>query len=161
VRPENEVRTLPILKSKRTLMKEDMTLGMATRMEDQVPPNRSTGPSPEAIEPVKDSGFRPSRHERKGIVGALAFSLDNLDGCIELIREGKPAPVMQVMEELERDIISQAMTMARANIRGTAFLLGIKYTTLYAKIKKYGLRFTKAVRFYQGPPNTDFKWPGR
>lgn len=142
-------------------MKEDMTLGMATRMEDQVPSNRSTGPSPEAMEPVKDSGFRPSRHERKGIVGALAFSLDNLDGCIELIREGKPAPVMQIMEELERDIISQAMTTAHANIRGAAVLLGIKYSTLYAKIKKHRLRFTKAVRFCQDSPITNFEWPSR
>ena len=68
---------------------------------------------------------------------------------------------MQIMEELERDIISQAMIAAHSSIRGAAFLLGIKYTTLYAKIKKYGLRFTKAVRFCQDSPITDFEWLGR
>jgi hypothetical protein len=49
----------------------------------------------------------------------------------------------------------------RRGFRGAAFLLGIKYTTLYAKIKKSGLRFTKAVRFCQDSPITDFEWLGR
>jgi len=128
-------------------MKEDMTLRTTTQMENQVPPDRSTGPSP--------------WHNKKGVVTALVFSLGNLDGCIELISEGRPAPVMQIMEELERDIISQAMTTAHANIRGAAVLLGIKYSTLYAKIKKHRLRFTKAVRFCQDSPITNFEWPSR
>lgn len=128
-------------------MKEDMTLRTTTQMENQVLPDRSTGPSP--------------WHNKKRVVTALVFSLGNLDGCIELISEGRPAPVMQIMEELERDIISQAMTTAHANIRGAAVLLGIKYSTLYAKIKKHRLRFTKAVRFSQDSPITNFEWPSR
>ena len=128
-------------------MKEDMTLRTTMQMENQIPPDRSTDPSP--------------WHKKKGVVTALVFSLGNLDGCIDLISEGRPAPVMQIMEELERDIISQAMSTTHANIRGAAILLGIKYSTLYAKIKKHRLRFTKAVRFCQDSPITNFEWPSR
>ncbi len=81
--------------------------------------------------------FRPLRRERDGIARALAYSREYLDGCIELISEGKPAPVMMIMEELKRDIISKALIMSRSNIRAAAGLLGIKYTTLYAQVKKY------------------------
>ncbi|MCJ7589259.1 MAG: hypothetical protein MUQ00_15375 [Candidatus Aminicenantes bacterium] len=92
---------------------------------------------------------------------ALAVSLNNIDACVELISEGKPAPVMQIMEELERDVISQALIMTHANIRGAAFLLGMKYTTLYAKIRKHGLRLTKAVRFCQNSSDSDVEWLDR
>jgi len=74
---------------------------------------------------------------RDGTARALAYSRDSLDACIELISEGKPAPVMMIMEELKRDIISKALIMSRSNIRAAAGLLGIKYTTLYAQVKKY------------------------
>ena len=94
--------------------------------------------------------FHSSQKEQRDAISSLAFSLDNLYGCIELINEGKPAPLIRIMRELERDIISQAMTQARANIRKAAVILGIKYTTLYAKIKKHDLHFSKAIRF-----NTD------
>jgi len=142
-------------------MKEDMMLRTTTQMQNQVPPDRTTGPSPGAMAFMKNSGSYLPWHKKQGVVTALVFSLGNLDGCIDLISEGRPAPVMQIMEELERDIISQAMTTAHANIRGAALLLGIKYTTLYAKIKKYKLRFTKAVRFCQDSPITNFEWPSR
>jgi len=79
--------------------------------------------------------------------GPLAVSRLNLDSCIGLISEGRPAPVMRIMAELERDVIAQALIISRANIRGAAALLGLKYTTLYAKIRKHGLRPTRAVRF--------------
>jgi DNA-binding NtrC family response regulator len=104
-------------------------------------------PSRSAREPGNGNGSHFSKKEEPGAIPALAFSLDNLYGCLELINEGRPAPLMRIMKDLERDIISQAMTMARANMRKAAVLLGIKYTTLYAKIKKHGLHFSKAVRF--------------
>jgi transcriptional regulator of acetoin/glycerol metabolism len=61
-----------------------------------------------------------------------------------LLSEGKPAPGMTIIEELKRDIISQALVMSRSNIRGAAFLLGVKYTTLYAQVKKYERQFLAA-----------------
>ena len=126
-------------------MKEEMTFTVMRRTQATSLPS---APSPAASKPGNGSGSPPSHKEQRDAINALAFSLDNLYGCIELINEGKSAPLMRVMRELERDIISQAMTMARANIRKAAVLLGIKYTTLYAKIKKHGLHFSKAIRFY-------------
>jgi len=94
---------------------------------------------------------------RTGGSGPLAVSRLNLDSCIDLIKEGQPAPVMRIMEELERDMIAQALIMTRANIRGAAVLLGLKYTTLYAKIRKHGLRPTKAIRFRRDAPVSKFE----
>jgi transcriptional regulator of acetoin/glycerol metabolism len=94
-------------------------------------------------------------------VADLACSLDGLYGCIELINEGRPAPVTRIMRDLEKSIITQAMTMSQANIRGAAALLGIKYTTLYAKIRKHGLRFSKAVRFAPASAEADARFLGR
>lgn len=128
-------------------MKEEMMIGTMERTGDQY---LAAVPSQSGGEPGNGNGAYPAQKEQRDAISSLAFSLDNLYGCIELINEGKPAPLMRIMRELERDIISQAMTQARANIRKAAVILGIKYTTLYAKIKKHDLHFSKAIRF-----NTD------
>jgi DNA-binding NtrC family response regulator len=78
--------------------------------------------------------------------GRLAVSRLNLDSCIGLIGEGRPAPVIQILDELERDMIALALAVAGANIRTAAALIGLKYTTLYAKIRKHGLHPAQAVR---------------
>ncbi len=133
-------------------MKEEATLVTMRPTENQIP---QAAPLRIVREPGNGDGSRPSQREEREAIAALAFSLDNLYGCIELINEGKPAPLMRIMKELERDIISQAMTASRANIRRAAVLLGIKYTTLYAKIRKHGLHFSKAMRFYTDGPDFD------
>ena len=125
-------------------MKEETTPMTMERIEDRFMP---AVPAQAAKEPGNGNGSHSSQKGQREAISALAFSLDNLYGCIELINEGKPAPLMRIMRELERDIISQAMTQARANIRKAAVILGIKYTTLYAKIKKHDLHFSKAIRF--------------
>lgn len=136
-------------------MRADTTLAIIERTEEQVP---SDVPFQAAREPGNGRGTRPAQQDP---IAALAFSLDSLYGCIELINEGRPAPIPEIMNELERSIISQAMIQSRANIRGAAVLLGIKYTTLYAKIRKHGLQFSKAMRFCQDPSATEMRWLGR
>jgi len=121
----------------------------------------TSAPLQEATEPGIALWSRSPLPDREGAVEALAYSLDSLYGCIELINEGRPAPIPEIMNELERSIISQAMIQSRANIRGAAVLLGIKYTTLYAKIRKHGLQFSKAMRFCQDPSATEMRWLGR
>lgn len=133
-------------------MKEETMLATMKRTVNQIP---QAAPVQVVREPGDGNGSRPSQREEREAIAALAFSLDNLYGCIELINEGKPAPLMRIMKELERDIISQAMAASRANIRRAAILLGIKYTTLYAKIRKHGLHFSKAIRFYTDRPDFD------
>lgn len=116
---------------------------------------------PGAAGPVPGNGHGAGRQDREGGVSELACSLDSLYGCLELISEGRPAPVTRIMRDLEKSIITQAMLTSRANIRGAALLLGIKYTTLYAKIKKHNLSFSKAVRFTTEPAGTDLDFLGR
>jgi DNA-binding NtrC family response regulator len=128
--------------ARRILMKEDAMLPMPAPLQG-------------AADPGNVLMSRSPRQDREGAVEALACSLDNLYGCIELINEGRSAPIQKIMNELERSIISQAMIQARANIRKAAALLGIKYTTLYAKIRKHGLYFSKAMRFYTDGPGPD------
>ncbi len=119
-------------------MNEESAPETTTRTGKEASPAGSADPF--ALDPAPAAFpvyFRPLRRERDGIARALAYSRDYLDGCIELISEGKPAPVMMIMEELKRDIISKALIMSRSNIRAAAGLLGIKYTTLYAQVKKF------------------------
>jgi DNA-binding NtrC family response regulator len=126
-------------------MKADTTPATMSRTENPFPP---VVPSRAANKPGNGTGSGPHQQGQREAITALAFSLDSLYGCIELINEGRPAPIQEIMNELERSIISQAMIQARANIRKAAVLLGIKYTTLYAKIRKHNLHFSKAMRFY-------------
>lgn len=88
----------------------------------------------------------PSRRGRSEVIRALAYSRDALDGCLDLLNEGQPAPIMMILEELKRDIISQTLSVTRFNIRRAAFLLGVKYTTLFEQVKKYD-RQKMAARF--------------
>jgi len=133
-------------------MKEESVL-VATRPAPR--PTLSVGALKNVSDPGNGGGSHPGKRIEHEAITALALSLDNLYGCIELISEGRPAPLMRIMKELERDLISQAMIMAQANIRKAALLLGIKYTTLYAKIRKHGLIFSKAVRFDTEGPDLD------
>lgn len=49
-------------------------------------------------------------------------------------------PIAGSLGEVEKDHISEMLTACEWNIAGTASLLGINRTTLYKKIKKYGLK---------------------
>lgn len=142
-------------------MREDtvtrVTSGTAERSAE--PAAAKPGPGGPGIPGGAGVGPAPQVHD--GAVPDLACSLDGLYGCIELISEGRPAPVTRIMRELEKSIITQAMVMSRANMRGAALLLGIKYTTLYAKIKKHNLSFSKAMRFAARPAGPDLGFLGR
>jgi DNA-binding protein Fis len=47
------------------------------------------------------------------------------------------------IDNIERSIIVKVLMRARGNQKVAAKVLGIKYTTLNEKIKKYGIRFQK------------------
>jgi DNA-binding NtrC family response regulator len=139
-------------------MKADTTLAIIEQTEERTPSNVPAVPFQAERKPGNGPGARPAQQDP---IAALALSLDSLYGCIELINEGRPAPIQEIMDGLERSIISQAMIRSRANIRGAAVLLGIKYTTLYAKLRKHGLQFSKAMRFCQDPSPAEMRWLGR
>ncbi len=50
-------------------------------------------------------------------------------------------PLKEFIEELERRLIIRTLFRANGNRKRAAILLGIKYTTLHEKLKKYNIRF--------------------
>jgi len=50
-----------------------------------------------------------------------------------------PMCLKDLLERLEIEIIRNVLTRERGNVRKAAEILGVKYTTLYFKVKKYGI----------------------
>jgi len=67
------------------------------------------------------------------------------DNFVEFLVEARPIMLKQKMEDLEKKIILNVLEKAQGNQRDAAHILGIKYTTLHQKIKKYGIRFQKRL----------------
>lgn len=59
-------------------------------------------------------------------------------GSIIGIKQGLAASTLN-LEEHERSVIAQALREEHGNISATAKVLGINRSTLYQKMKKYGL----------------------
>jgi transcriptional regulator of acetoin/glycerol metabolism len=70
------------------------------------------------------------------------------DLFVEFFCEGRPIMLKEKMEDLEKKIILNVLEKAQGNQRDAARILGIKYTTLNEKIKKYGIRFQKRLVIY-------------
>ena len=56
---------------------------------------------------------------------------------------GQTIPMKTFIESLEKDIIFNMLVKVNGNQKEVARLLGMKYTTLNQKIKKYGINFKK------------------
>jgi len=52
-------------------------------------------------------------------------------------------PLKELMNILERAILIRALSQLNGNLKNAAKFLGLKYTTLHEKIKKYNIRFRK------------------
>ena len=50
-----------------------------------------------------------------------------------------PMCLRDLLERLETEIIRNVLTREKGNVRKAAEILGVKYTTLYFKVKKYGI----------------------
>jgi DNA-binding NtrC family response regulator len=70
---------------------------------------------------------------------------DFYDLFVEFFCEDRPIMLKEKMEDLEKKIILNVLEKTQGNQREAARLLGIKYTTLNEKIKKYGIRFQKRL----------------
>ena len=67
--------------------------------------------------------------------------------------EGAPQPNVDLADEVQRyevDLIRCALTRSGGRQRGAAALLGIRPTTLHAKIKRYGLNTKTGVEPGEG-----------
>jgi len=58
----------------------------------------------------------------------------------EYLCKQSPLPLKGLMEDIEKTIILKALTRVNGNQKEAAAILGLKYTTLNEKIKKYGIR---------------------
>jgi DNA-binding NtrC family response regulator len=76
---------------------------------------------------------------------AGASSVDFYDLFVEFFCEARPIRLKEKMEVLEKKIILNILEKTQGNQRDAARRLGIKYTTLNVKIKKYGIRFQKRL----------------
>lgn len=95
---------------------------------------------------LKDSELesQQEKHPRK------RYTQDVLDFFIEYVYMNNRTNLKEFMEELERTILIKTLAKFNGNQKDTAKFLGIKYTTLHEKVKKYNIHFRKepVVKFY-------------
>ena len=75
---------------------------------------------------------------------------DALDFFVEYVCTNGTIDLKELLEELERTIIIKILSKLNGNQKDAAKFLGIKYTTLNEKVKKYNIHFRKepVVNFY-------------
>ncbi len=62
---------------------------------------------------------------------------------IELLLTENPLQLKKLMQEVEKGIILRILEKTGGNQRHAAKILGLKYTTLNEKVKRYKIRFQK------------------
>ena len=82
---------------------------------------------------------------KKGVVPQeVHYSREIFDVFFDYLCREEPIYLKALIEHIERNIICKVLLRARGNQKEAARILGIKYTTLNEKIKKYGIRFQKS-----------------
>lgn len=93
------------------------------------------------IDPMRDPPAEPGVFPlRSGIRTEL------LELFIDYFCRENPIFLKHLMDSIEKCIIMKVLTKVQGNQKEAAKVLGIKYTTLNQKIKKYGIRFRRGVR---------------
>jgi DNA-binding NtrC family response regulator len=64
-----------------------------------------------------------------------------LDVAFDRFCSDENKPLKDFIEELERRLIIRTLFRTNGNRKQVASILGIKYTTLHEKLKKYNIRF--------------------
>jgi len=73
---------------------------------------------------------------------------DLFDLFVEFFSKRQPVDLKALIDRLEKRIIINVLVRVHGNQKEAARALGLKYTTLNEKVKKYGIRFRrKAVPF--------------
>ncbi|MCJ7565493.1 MAG: hypothetical protein MUP52_13020 [Candidatus Aminicenantes bacterium] len=62
---------------------------------------------------------------------------------IEDIYKERPIVLKELIAQIEKDIILLILDKVQGNQKKAAYVLGMKYTTLYRKLGKYHIRFIK------------------
>ncbi len=65
------------------------------------------------------------------------------DIVMDILCRDRPILLKELMDRIEKDLIVRSLRMAGGNQKQAAGILGVKYTTLHEKLKKFGIRFPK------------------
>jgi len=68
------------------------------------------------------------------------FEIRHLEPLAEFFTVIHPMCLKDLLERLEIDIIGKVLIRQKGNVRKAAEILGVKYTTLYFKVKKYRIK---------------------
>jgi len=81
------------------------------------------------------------------------YKKDALDFFVEYACMNNGIDLKEFIEELERTIIIKTLARFNGNQKDSARFLGIKYTTLHEKIRRYDIHFRKepVMDFYGTP----------
>ena len=67
------------------------------------------------------------------------FQKEIFDHLIEMYIAKRGAALPDIIADIEKSILLKALDQFSGNLKDTAHFLGIKYSTLYNKMKKYNL----------------------
>lgn len=95
--------------------------------------------------PWQKEGPLSQRHKKakKALIPEKKIKMDIIELFIEFICDEKPIFLKALLENIEKSIILNILFRVKGNQREAANVLGIKYTTLNEKIKRYNIRFQK------------------
>jgi len=71
------------------------------------------------------------------------FVMKSFKLFIKYFSSAKRIPLKELMNIMERAILIRTLSQLNGNLKNAAKFLGLKYTTLHEKIKRYNIRFRK------------------
>ena len=71
------------------------------------------------------------------------FKKEVFDHLFDMFFTQEGAPLPEIMADMEKSILLRTLDRFNGNLKDTACFLGIKYTTLHQKMKKYNICFRK------------------
>ena len=114
---------------------------MATENFDLNPWETQVGAEHEAVQntPAHTAGQVPGT-----LLGEQKYSLEAVDLLVEFFCRKQPISLKSLIETIEVSLLLKILHQVHGNQKKAAKLLGIKYTTLNEKVKRYGIRFKKS-----------------
>ena len=73
------------------------------------------------------------------------FVMKSFKLFIKYFSSTQRVPLKELMNIVERAILIRTLSQLNGNLKNAAKSLGLKYTTLHEKIKKYNIRFRKEL----------------
>jgi len=71
------------------------------------------------------------------------FVMKSFTLFIKYFSSAQRVPLKELMNIVERAILIRTLSQLNGNLKNAAKFLGLKYTTLHEKMKKYNIRFRK------------------